>query len=159
MACSPYARNSILIVLFNLPSLSDERRQTTMIYYFPNDFFLPDGKNSRFGQIANKWIFGMQTLDGNVGVGVEIVYLECAYGTKYYLVDQVNGHINVIHEDSRQSTEFAGCFSPFNLDELELNFCRLVDHHDGEDDSRLDDERKQVTNGVSVPQQPSQTIS
>ena len=34
--------------------------------------------------------------------------------------------------------------------------CKLADHHDGEDDSRLDDERRQVSQGVSAPQQPSQ---
>ena len=151
MTCSSHARSRISIDLFNLSSLLDERRQTTMIYDFPNDFFLPDRKNSRLNQIVNKWIFGRQTPDGNEGVDVEIAYLEYAYGTKYYLVDQVNGHINVIHDDSIESTEFAGHFSPFDLNELELKLCKLVDHHGGEDDSRLDDERKQVTQGVSAP--------
>ena len=50
-----------------------------MISEFPNDFFLPDSKNSRISQVINKWIFGRQTPDGNEGVRVEIPYLEHAY--------------------------------------------------------------------------------
>ena len=83
MAHSSHARSNVLIDLFNLPSLPDERGSTTMINKFPNDFFLPDRKNSRISQIFNKWIFGRQTPDGNEGVGVEIPYWECAYGTNY----------------------------------------------------------------------------
>ena len=30
---------------------------------------------------------------------------------KYYIMDQVNGNINVIHDDSLESTEFVGHFS------------------------------------------------
>ena len=76
MAHSSHARSNVWIDLFNLPLLPDERRNTTMINDFPNDFFLPDGKNSRISQIINKWIFGRQTPDSNKGVGVEIPYLE-----------------------------------------------------------------------------------
>ena len=100
-----------------------------MINEFPNDFYLPDEKNSRISQIINKWIFGRQTPDSNEGVGVEIPYLECAYGTKYYVVDQINGNISAIHDNSIEPTDFFGCFSPFNLKELEFNECRITDHH------------------------------
>ena len=93
MTHSSHARSNILIDLFNLPSLSDERRSTMMISEFPNDFFLPDRKNSKISQVINKWNFGRQTLDGNGGIGVEILYLEHAYGTKYYMVNQINGNI------------------------------------------------------------------
>ena len=58
-----------------------------MFCEIPNDFFLPDGKNSRLSQIVNTWTFGRLTLDGNEGVGVKISYLECAYGMKYYVVE------------------------------------------------------------------------
>ena len=76
MAHSSHTRSNVLIDLFNLPSLPDERRTTTMTNDFPHDFYLPDGKNSKISQIINKWIFGRQTPDGNEGVGVEIPYLE-----------------------------------------------------------------------------------
>ena len=102
-------------------------------------------KTPRVSQIVNKWIFSKQTSDGNEGVGVNIAYLECAYGTKYYLVDQINGHINAIHDDTIEPTNFKGCFSPFDLDELELKVCRIADCCDDGDDSRLDDKRRQVT--------------
>ena len=61
-------------------------------------FFLPDGKNSRLSQITNTWTFRRLTLEGNEGVGLELGYLEHAYGTKYYVIDQVNGQISAIHD-------------------------------------------------------------
>ena len=61
-------------------------------------------------------------------------YLECAYETKYYMVDKVNGQINAIHDNSLELTEFKGCFSPFDLDELEMKVCRITDQNKDEDD-------------------------
>ena len=66
------------------------------------------------------WTFDRLTLNGNEGVGAQINYLVCAYRTKYYVVDKVNGKINAIHDDSLELTEFKGHFSPFNLEELEM---------------------------------------
>ena len=66
------------------------------------------------------------TPNGNEGVGVQIDYLEHAYGTRYYVVDKVNGQINAIHDDSLELMEFKGHFSPFDLDNLELKVCRLA---------------------------------
>ena len=155
MAHSSHARSSISIDLFNLPSLLDKRRQTTMFCDFPNDFFLPDGKNSRLSQIVNKQIFGTQTPDGNEGVGVKIRYLEHAYGTKYYLVDQINGNINAIYNNNIEPTDFVGHFSPFDLEQLEFDIWRLADHCKGEDDSVFDEDRVQAIQETPVPQQPS----
>ena len=81
----------------------------------PNDFFLPDGKNTRLSKIDNTWTFDRLTPNGNEGVGVQIDYLECAYGTRYYIVDKVNGQSNAIHDDSLELMEFKGHFSPFDL--------------------------------------------
>ena len=105
----------------------------------------------------NKWISGRQTPDGNEGVGVGIPYLEHAYCTKYYVVNQVNGNINAIHDNSIEPTDFFGCFSPFTFKELEFDVCRVVDHHNSENDSRLDDERRQMTQNIPAHQQMSQT--
>ena len=156
MAHSSCTRSNVLNDLFNLPLLPDERRSTTMINDFPNDFYLLDGKNSRISQIINKWVFGRQTPDGNEGVGVEIPYLEHAYSTKYYMVDKINGNIGAIHDNSIEPTDFFGHFSPFNLKELEFNVCRIADHHNGEDDSRLDNKRRQMAQNIPGPQQLSQ---
>ena len=89
-------------------------------------------------QVVNTWTFGRLTPDGNEGVGVEISYLEHAYSTKYFVMDQVNGHINAMHDDSIELTEFTSCFSPFNLDELELKVCKLASHYKGENDPTQD---------------------
>ena len=40
--------------------------------------------------------------------------VECAYETKYYVIDKVNGQINAIHDNSLELPEFKGCFSPFD---------------------------------------------
>ena len=66
------------------------------------------------------------TPNSNEGVGVQIDYLECAYRTRYYIVNRVNGQINAIHDDSLELTEFKGHFSPFDLDNLEFKVCRLA---------------------------------
>ena len=122
MAHSSHTKSSVSIDLFNLPPLPDKRGWSTMLCKIPNDFFLPDGKNSRLSQIINTWTFGRLTPEGNEGVGVELGYLEHAYGTKYYVIDQVNGQISAIHDDSLELMEFAGHFSPFNLDKLEQRY-------------------------------------
>ena len=134
MAHSSHTKSSVSIDLFNLPPLPDARRQSMMHCEIPNDFFLLDGKNTQLSQIVNTWTFNRLTPNGNEGVGVQIDYLECAYETKYYMVDKVNGQINAIHDYSLELTEFKGHFSPFNLDELEMKVCRLADQNKDEDD-------------------------
>ena len=57
---------------------------------------------------------------------------------------QLKGNINEIHNNKIKPTDFFGCFSPFNIRELEFYVCRIADHHNSKDDSRLDKERRQV---------------
>ena len=89
-------------------------------------------------------------------VGVEIRYLDHANGTKYYIVDQINGNICAIHDKSIKPRDFFGHFSPFNLKELEFDVCRIADHHNNEDDSRLDNEMRQVPQEVPALQKSAQ---
>ena len=70
--------------------------------------------------------FQQLTPNCNEGVGVKLDYLECTYGTRYYVIDKVNGDINAIHDESLELTEFKGHFSPFDLDDLEARICRLA---------------------------------
>ena len=126
MARSSHTKSRASIDLFNLSPLPDARRQSTMQCKIPNNFFLPDGKNTQLSKIVNTWTFDRLTPNGNEGVGVQIDYLEHAYRTRYYVVDRVNSKINAIHDDSLELTEFKGCFSPFDLDNLELKVCRLA---------------------------------
>ena len=65
-------------------------------------------------------------------------------------MDQVNGNINVIHDNSLESTVI------IDLEELELKVCKITDHHEGQDDSRLDEDRRQATQNTPSLQQPLQ---
>ena len=134
MDCSSCTKNSVSIDLFNLPLPLDARRQRTMFCKIPNDFFLPDRNNTQLNHIINTWTFDRLIPNGNEGVGVQINYLECVYGTKYYVVDKVNIKINAIYDDSLELMEFKGHFSPFNLEELEMRVCRLSNQNKDEDD-------------------------
>ena len=125
MARYSHTKISVSIDLFNLPPLPDTRKHSTMICEIPNDFFLPDGKNTQLSKVINTWTFDRLTPNGNEGVGVKLDYIECAYGTRYCVIDKVNGDINAIHDESLELTEFKGHFRPFNLDDLEARICRL----------------------------------
>ena len=50
------------------------------------------------------------------------------------MVGKVNGKINDIHDDSLELMESKGCFSPFNLEELEMRVHKLADQNKDEDD-------------------------
>ena len=135
MAHSSRTKSSVSIDLFNLPPLPDVRKHSTMICEIPNDFFLPDGKNTQLSKVVNTWTFDRLTPNGNEGVGVKLDYLERAYGTRYYVIDKVNGDINAIHDESLELTEFKGRFSPFDLDDLEARICRLSKGAGDEEDT------------------------
>ena len=133
MAHSSHTKSSVSIDLFNLPLLPDMRKHSTMICEIPNDFFLPDGKNTQLSKVINTWTFDRLTPNGNEGVGLKLDYLQCTYGMRYYVIDKVNGDINTIHDESLKLTEFKGRFSPFDLENLEVKICRLADGKDEED--------------------------
>ena len=133
MARSSRTKSSISIEMFNLPPLPDTRKQSIMICEIPNNFFFLDGKNMQLSKVVNTWTFDRLTSNGNEGVGVKLGYLECTYGTRYYVIDMVNSDINAIHEESLKLMEFKGHFSPFDLDNLEAKICRLAHGKDEED--------------------------
>ena len=135
MAHSSHTKSSISIDLFNLPPLADTRKHSTMICEIPNNFFLPDGKNTQLSKVVNTWTFDRLTPNGNECVGVKLDYLECAYGTRYYVVDKVSGDINAIHDESLELTEFKGHLSPFDLEDLEARICRLANGARDEEDA------------------------
>ena len=66
------------------------------------------------------------TPNGNEGVGIKLDCLEHAYGTKYFVIDKVNGDINAIHDESLELTEFKGRFRPFDLDDLETKIGQII---------------------------------
>ena len=135
MARSSRTKSSVSIDLFNLPPLPDAKKHSTMISEIPNDFFLPDGKNTQLSKVINTWTFDRLTPNGNEGVGVKLDYLERAYGTRYFVIDTVNGDINAIHDESLELTEFKGRFRPFDLDDLEARICKLSKRAGDEEDA------------------------
>ena len=135
MAHSSRTKSSASIDLFNLPPLPDMRKHSTMICEIPNNFFIPDGKNTQLSKVVNTWTFDRLTPNGNEGVGVKIDYLEHAYGTRYYVIDKVNSDINAIHDESLELTEFKGHFSPFGLDDVEARIYRLANRAGDEKDA------------------------
>ena len=135
MAHSSHTKSSISIDLFNLPPLPDMRKHSTMICEIPNDFFVPDRKNTQLSKVVNTWTFDRLTPNGNEGVGVKIDYLECAYSTRYYIINKVNGDINAIHDESLELAEFKGCFSFFDLNDLEARICRLANRSRDKEDA------------------------
>ena len=71
----------------------------------------------------------------------------------------MNGNINAIY-NKVGPTDFSDHFSPFDLRDLESDVCRITDHHNGEDDSRVDVERRQVAQKEApAPPQPVQLDS
>ena len=141
MAHSSRTKSSVSIDLFNLPPLPDTRKHSTMICEIPNDFFLPDGKNTQLSKVVNTWTFDRLTPNGNEGVGVKLDYLERAYGTRYFVIDKVSGDINAIHDESLELTEFKGRFRPLDLDDLEARICKLSKRAGDEEDA----EEQQIT--------------
>ena len=106
-----------------------------MICKIPNDSFLSDGENTQLSKFVNTWNFDRLTPNGNEGVGIQLDYLECAYRTRYYVINKVNGDINAIHDVSLKVTEFKGHFSPFDLENLEAKVCTLALSNKDEEDA------------------------
>ena len=141
MARSSRTKSSVSIDLFNLPPLPDTKKHPAMISEIQNDFFLPDGKNTQLSKAVSTWTFDRLTPNGNEGVGIRLDCLQRAYGTKYFVIDKVNGDINAIHDESLELTEFKGRFRPFDLDDLEIKIDRLSKRTRDEED----DEEQEIT--------------
>ena len=57
----------------------------------PNNYYIPDGKNSRLWNITNRKGLNRQRVVGNEGFVLEIPFLEGAFGTKHFIIDEING--------------------------------------------------------------------
>ena len=81
-----HSKRDLSIDLFNLPPLPDRNKQNTMDAYLdiPNNYYIPDGKNSRLLDLTERKEFERRTIDGNEGFVLEIPFLEHAFGTKIF---------------------------------------------------------------------------
>ena len=104
--------------LFNLPPLPDERNTLDAYMDVPNNFYIPDGMNTRLMDCLERIEFERKTIDGNKGFVLQIPFLECALGTVYYLVDKQNGHMMGIFNDKLEDIDCDVQMKPFNLAQL-----------------------------------------
>ena len=113
-----HLRKSVLIDLFNLPPLPNECNTEKSYIDMPNNYYIPDGKNSRLLDRTDRVEFNRETLDGNTGFQLEIPYLEHAFGTKYFVVDHVTGSVMGIYDDKVEQIDLKGQLKPFNINQL-----------------------------------------
>ena len=78
---------SVSIDLFNLPTLPNEQNTEESYMDVPYNYYVPDGKNSRLLDRMDRVEFDRETLDSNTGFWLEILYLEHAFGIKYFIMD------------------------------------------------------------------------
>ena len=67
-------------------------------------------------------------MDGNEAFVLQIPFLECAFGTKYFVVDKQNGYMMGIFDDKVEAIEAEGQIKPFNLAQLSHTVATL-EHH------------------------------
>ena len=113
------SRKSVSIDLFNLPPLPDERNKEESYMDMPYNYYVPNGKNSRLLDRTDRVEFNRETLDGNTGFQLKILYLEHAFGTKYFIIDQVTGSMMGIYEDKVEQIDLKCQLKPFNINQLD----------------------------------------
>ena len=89
----------ILIDLFNLPPLPDEKNKEESYMDMPYNYYIPNGKNSRLLDRTDRVEFNRETLEGNTGSQLKIPYLEHTFSTKYFIMDRVTGSMMGIFDD------------------------------------------------------------
>ena len=110
------SRKSVSIDLFNLPPLPNECNTEETYMDVPNNYYIPDGKNSR---LLDRVEFNRETLDGNTGFQLKIPYLEHAFGTKYFVMDCVTGNMMGIYDNKVEQIDLKGQLKPFNINQLD----------------------------------------
>ena len=113
-----HLRKSVSIDLFNLPPLPNKQNTEESYMDMPYNYYIPDGKNSRLLDRTDRVEFDRETLDGNTGFQLKIPYLEHAFGTKYFVMDQVTGSMMGIYDDKVQQIDLKGQLKPFNINQL-----------------------------------------
>ena len=113
------SRKSVSIDLFNLPPLPDEQNKEESYMDVPNNYYIPDGKNSRLWDRTDRTEFDRETIGGNTGFKLEIPYLEYAFITKYFVMDRITGSMMGIYDDKVKQLELKGQLKPFNINQLD----------------------------------------
>ena len=101
-----HSKKEILIDLFNLPPLLDKRNALDTNMDVPNNFNIPDGKNTKLMDCVERREFERKTIDNNKGFVLQIPFLECAFETMYYVIDKKNSHMMGIFDDKLEDIAF-----------------------------------------------------
>ena len=109
----------MLIDLFNLPPLPDERNKEESYMDVLYNYYIPDGKNSRLLDRTDRVEFNRETIGGNTGFKLEIPYLEYAFGTKYFVMDRITGSMMGIYDYKVEQIDLKGQLKPFNINQLD----------------------------------------
>ena len=130
-----HSKKSILINVFNLPPLPDERNALDAYMDVPHNFYIPDGKNTRLMDCVERREFEGQTIDNNQRF--VLPFLEGAFGMLYYVIDKQNGHMMGIIDDQLQSIDCGAQMEPFNLTQLSQMLTTLEQKRQGFNDSSV----------------------
>ena len=85
----------------------------------PNNYYIPDGKNSRLLDRTDRVEFNRETIRGNMGFRLEIPYLKGTLSTKYFVMDKFTGSMMGIYDDKVKQIELQGQLKPFNINQLD----------------------------------------
>ena len=113
-----HSKKEILIDLFNLPPLPDERNALEAYMDVPHNVYLPDRKNTRLMDCVERREFERQTVDNNEGFVLQIPFLEHVFGMLYYVIDKQNSHMMGIIDDQLQDIDCGVQMEPFDLNHL-----------------------------------------
>ena len=134
-----WSKHDLSIDLFNLPPLPDSNKQNTMEPYLdvPNNYYIPDGKNSRLLDCVERREFERKTIDGNEGIVLQIPFLKHVFSTKYFIVDKQNGSMMGIFNDKLKTVSAEAQMRPFNLAQLSCTVTTLEQCRQGFNESSV----------------------
>ena len=150
-----HSKKEISIDLFNLPPLPDDRNTLYANMDVPNNFYIPDGMNTRLMDCVERREFERKTIDDNEEFALQIPFLECVFGTLYYVVDKQNGHMMGIFDDKLEDIDCDAQMKPFNLAQLSQMITTCEQRRQGFNDSSVSDNTNTPDNGkLQYPSMP-----
>ena len=157
-----HSKKEISVDLFNLPPLPDERNAMDSYLDISNNYYIPNGRNSRLMNITTRNVFDRKMVNGNEGFVLEIPFLEGEFGTKHFIVDKVNGEMAGIYDDMVEVIKCQTQMEPFNLKQLNTMVAMLEQKRQGFDVSLIADpheaaqqtDQQDIVNRLEYPSTP-----
>ena len=69
------------------------------------NYYKPDGKNSRLLERTDRVELDRETIRDKTGFRLEILYLECTFSTKYFIMEKITGSMMGTYEDKVKQIE------------------------------------------------------